>query len=103
MVRWRRGWLSARCTGAGAPGEFGIWKEVQAIARSEATAMTKSLIYTAPIALIALMAPVTPATAAVWTGTMARDIAAATVDGKDTPLVLVRAGGGRGGGGGARA
>jgi len=65
--------------------------------------MTKCLGYMAPIALIGLMATQAPATAAIWSGNMVRDIAAATADRTDAPLVLVqrggRGGGGRGGGG----
>jgi hypothetical protein len=63
--------------------------------------MTKSLLYMAPIALIALMATDAHAIPAVWGGSMARNIAIATKDATSTPLVLVR-GGGRGGGGGYR-
>ena len=59
--------------------------------------MTKCLLYMAPIALIGLMATEARAVPAVWSGSMARDIAAATADAKAAPLVLVR-GGGRGGG-----
>jgi hypothetical protein len=63
--------------------------------------MTKCFLYLAPIALIGLMATDAPAVPAVWSGSMARNIAVATADAKDAPLVLVR-GGGRGGGGGYR-
>ena len=63
--------------------------------------MTKCLLFMAPIALIGLMATEAPAVPAAWSGSMARNIAAATADAKDAPLVLVR-GGGRGGGGGFR-
>ena len=62
--------------------------------------MTKCLLYMAPIALVGLMAAEAPAAAAVWSGSMARNIAAAIADGSDAPLVLVRGGGRRGGGGG---
>src|SRR5262249_31152368 len=63
--------------------------------------MTKCLLYMAPIALIGLMAMEARAVAAAWSGSIARNIAAATADARDAPLVLVR-GGGRGGGGGYR-
>jgi len=63
--------------------------------------MTKSLLYMAPIALIALMATDAHAIPAAWGGSMARNIAIATKDATSAPLVLVR-GGGRGGGGGRR-
>ena len=63
--------------------------------------MTKRLSYIAPIALVGLMASATPATTAVWSGSMARGIDAVTAERGDAPLVLVRrGGGGRGGGGG---
>ena len=52
--------------------------------------MTKCLLYMAPIALIGLMATEAPAVPAVWSGGMARNIAAATADAKDAPLLLVR-------------
>src|SRR5215472_8224434 len=65
----------------------------------KAAAMTKCLIYIAPIALIGLAATEAPATPAVWSGGMARDIVAATAVGNEASLVLLaRAGGGRGGG-----
>jgi hypothetical protein len=64
--------------------------------------MTKCLVYMVPIALIGLMATPAPAGAATWSGSMARDIAAATADRTDAPLVLVQRGGRGGGGGGAR-
>src|ERR1700732_1677624 len=74
---------------------------------SEAAAMTKSLLYVAPIAFIGLIATQASAAPAAWSGSMARAIAGATAEQTETPLVLVRrgggGGGGRGGGGGARA
>jgi hypothetical protein len=68
---------------------------------SEAVAMTKCVLYMAPIALIELMATEASAVPAVWSGSMARNIAVATAGAKDAPLVLVRGGfrGGSGGGG----
>ncbi|HEU0157302.1 MAG TPA: hypothetical protein VFQ82_14610, partial [Stellaceae bacterium] len=62
--------------------------------------MTRYLVYMAPVVLIGLLAREAPAAAAVWSGGVARDLAAATADAKDAPLVLAR--GGRGGGGGGR-
>src|ERR1700736_282641 len=74
---------------------------------SEAAAMTKSLLYVAPIAFIGLIATQPSAAPAAWSGSMARAIGGATAEQTETPLVLVRrgggGGGGRGGGGGARA
>src|SRR6202040_3907002 len=67
---------------------------------SEAAAMTKSLLYVAPIAFIGLIATQASAAPAAWSGSMARAIAGATAEQSDAPLVLVR--GGRGGGGGGR-
>src|SRR4029077_8277976 len=67
---------------------------------SEAAAMTKSLLYVAPIAFIGLMATQASAAPVAWSGSMARAIAGATAEQSDAPLVLVR--GGRGGGGGGR-
>jgi len=52
--------------------------------------MTKCLLYMAPIALIGLMATKAPAVPPVWSGSMARNISAATADAKDAPLLLVR-------------
>src|SRR4029077_1218547 len=67
---------------------------------SEAAAMTKCLLYVAPIAFIGLMATQASAAPAALSGSMARAIADATAERSDAPLVLVR--GGRGGGGGGR-
>jgi len=64
---------------------------------SEAAAMTKCLLYMAPIALVGLMAAQASAAPAALTGGMARAIAGATAERTDAPLVLVRGGGGRGG------
>src|SRR5580700_4987094 len=58
----------------------------------------KCLLCMAPIALVGLMVTEAPTAQAAWGGSMARDIAAATAERTDAPLVLVR-GGGRGGGG----
>src|SRR5881227_3437896 len=62
-------------------------------------AMTKSLLYVAPVALVALVTAEAPAAAAAWSGSMLRNVGVATTGATDAPLVLVR-GGGRGGGGG---
>src|SRR5215831_12352133 len=78
------------------------WKEVRPNIPSEAKAMTKCLLYMAPIALIGLMAAEAHAVPAVWSNGIARNITAATADARDAPLVLVQRGGGRGGGGGFR-
>jgi hypothetical protein len=67
--------------------------------------MIKSLLYVAPIALVALTLPNSPANTAVLSGSLARDLSSSTTNTKDAPLVLVRRGGGggfRGGGGGYR-
>jgi len=69
---------------------------------SEATVMNKTLLYMAPIALVGLLGTDTPAKAAVWSGSLAPNIAATTAEQTDAPIVLVRGGGGRGGGGGGR-
>src|SRR3954470_6811846 len=61
--------------------------------------MTKYLLYMASTALVGLMATQASAAPVAWGGSMARNIAAATADAKDAPLVLVQRGGGRGGGG----
>src|SRR5580658_7394452 len=67
---------------------------------SEATAMTKCLLYMAPIVLIGVVATEASAAPAAWSGSMVRNIAATVPEGTGAPLVLVRGGGGRGGGGG---
>src|SRR5262249_61360407 len=76
------------------------WKEVRPNTPSEAKAMTKCLLYMAPIALIGLMATEAHAVPVVWSNGMARNVAIATADARGAPLVLVQRGGGRGGGGG---
>jgi hypothetical protein len=62
--------------------------------------MNKTLLYMAPIALVGLLGTDTSANAAVWSGSLAPNIAATTAEQTDAPFVLVR--GGRGGGGGGR-
>src|SRR5215471_14224247 len=58
------------------------------------------LFYTAAVALVGLIATEARGTPAAWTGSMARDVAAATAESTDAPLILVRRGGGGGGRGG---
>src|SRR5712671_1590391 len=67
---------------------------------SEATAMIKSLLYMAPIALVGLVAPEAPAATAAWSGGIGRNITATAPEGPGVPLVLECQRGGRGGGGG---
>src|SRR5215468_6368737 len=80
------------------PRAVASWKEFGPNTASEAAAMTKCLLYLTPFALVGLMATAAPAAPAAWSGSMAGNIAAATADAKDAPLVLVRRGGGGGGG-----
>src|SRR5829696_4042373 len=68
--------------------------------RMEGAAMTKRFLYVAPIALAGVAFFGAPAAAAVWNGSMARDIATTTAEQTDSPLILVRGGRGGGGGGG---
>src|SRR5829696_6174669 len=67
---------------------------------NEGAAMTKRFLYVAPIALAGVAFFGAPAAAAVWNGSMARDIATTTAEQTDSPLILVRGGRGGGGGGG---
>src|SRR5712671_6364189 len=67
---------------------------------SEATAMIKSLLYMAPIALVGLVATEAPAATAAWSGGIGRNITATASEGTGVPLVLECQRGGRGGGGG---
>src|SRR4029077_10265000 len=67
---------------------------------SEATAMIKSLLYMAPIALVGLVATEASAATAAWSGSMGRNITATAPEGTGVPPVLVCQRGGRGGGGG---
>src|SRR6516165_6580973 len=66
---------------------------------SEATAMTKCLLYMAPIVLIGLVATEASATTAARSGSMGRNITATAPEGTGVPLALVCQRGGRGGGG----
>src|SRR5271166_4312097 len=63
---------------------------------SEATAMTKCLLYMAPIVLIGLVATGAPAAPAAWSGSIGRNITATAPEGTGVPLCQR---GGRGGGG----
>src|SRR4051794_25909587 len=70
--------------------------------------MTRCLHCMAPISLIVLLVTAAPASAAVWSDSGPRDLAAAPAKSTDAPIILAqrgggRGGGGRGGGGGARA
>src|SRR5215471_7605815 len=60
----------------------------------EAAVMTRFLLYMAPIALVAWTTTEAPAAQAVGTDSIGRDLAAATAQEADAPLVLVRRGGG---------
>jgi len=53
--------------------------------------MTRCLLYIAPIALFGLMVTDAHAIPAVWSGSLARNIATATMDAANAPLVLVAA------------
>src|SRR6516162_7298123 len=66
---------------------------------SEATAMTKFLLYMAPIVMIGLVATEAPATTAARSGSIVRNITATAQEGTGVPLPLVCQRGGRGGGG----
>src|SRR6516225_3013494 len=66
---------------------------------SEATAMTKCLLYMAPIVMIGLVATEAPATTAARSGSIGRNITATAPEGTGVPLALVCQRGGRGGGG----
>src|SRR5438132_6881898 len=67
---------------------------------SEATAMIKSLLYMAPIALVGLVATEASAAPVAWSGSMGRNITATAPEGTGVPPVLVCQRGWRGGGGG---
>src|SRR6516225_7638775 len=66
---------------------------------SEARAMTKCLLYMAPIVLIGLVATEAPDASAARAGTMGRNITATAPEGTGVPLGLVCQRGGRGVGG----
>src|SRR5260370_29251118 len=91
----------SRQVGAGEPR---AGQQFLANTASEASAMIKSLLYMAPIALVGLVATEASAAPGAWSGSMGRNITATVPEGTGVPPVLVCQRGGRGGaGGGARA
>src|SRR6516162_5421568 len=74
-------------------------QQFEANTASEATAMTKCLLYMAPIVLIGLVTTEAPAASAARAGSMSRNITATAPEGTGVPLGLVCQRGGRGGGG----
>src|ERR1700731_1138581 len=91
--------VSVRRSPTPAPSNCELDEQFGADTASEATAMTKSLLYMAPIALIGLVATEASATPAAWSGSMGRNITATVPEGTGVPPVLVCQRGGRGGGG----
>src|SRR5580704_1857482 len=91
--------VSVRRSPTPAPSSRELDEQFGADTASEATAMTKSLLYVAPIALIGLVATGASATPAAWSGSMGRNITATVPEGTGVPPVLVCQRGGRGGGG----
>src|SRR5580704_5641099 len=97
--------VSVRRSPTPGPREPRAGQQFGANTASEATAMTKCLLYMAPIVLIGLVATEAPT---AWSGGIGRNITATAPEGTGVPLVLGcqrggRGGGGaRGGGGGAR-
>src|SRR5580704_15851899 len=91
--------VSVRRSPTPAPSSRELDEQFGADTASEATAMTKSLLYMAPIALIGLVATGASATPAAWSGSMGRNITATVPEGTGVPPVLVCQRGGRGGGG----
>src|SRR5580700_8493618 len=91
--------VSVRRSPTPAPSSRELDEQFGADTASEATAMTKSLLYVAPIALIGLVATDASATPAAWSGSMGRNITATVPEGTGVPPVLVCQRGGRGGGG----
>src|SRR6516165_6099041 len=99
-----------RCRRSPTPGprERRAGQQFGANTASEATAMTKCLLYMAPIVLIGLLATEAPAASAARAGSMGRNITATAPEGTGVPLGLVcqrggfRGGGARAGGGGYR-
>src|SRR5438445_13808231 len=94
--------VSVRGSPTPAPRERRAGQQFGANTASEATAMIKSLLYMAPIALVGLVATEASAAPVAWSGSMGRNITATVPEGTGVPLVLVCQRGGRGGGGGAR-
>src|SRR6516164_894940 len=91
----------ARCRRSPTPGprERRAGQQFGANTASEATAMTKCLLYMAPIVMIGLVATEAPATTAARSGSIGRNITATAPEGTGVPLALVCQRGGRGGGG----
>src|SRR3984893_16175167 len=92
--------VSVRRSPTPAPSSRELDEQFGANTASEATAMIKSLLYMAPIALVGLVATEAPAATADWSGGTGRNITATAPEGTGVPLVLECQGGGRGGGGG---
>src|SRR6266481_9895751 len=98
--------VSVRRSPTPGPREPRAGQQFGANTASEASAMIKSLLYMAPIALVGLVATEAPAAMAAWSGGIGRNITATAPEGTGVPLVLECQRGGRGGGaggGGARA
>src|SRR5713226_3151718 len=92
--------VSVRRSPTPGPREPRAGQQFGANTASEATAMIKSLLYMAPIALVGLVATEAPAATAAWSGGIGRNITATAPEGTGVPLVLECQRGGRGGGGG---
>src|SRR5882672_4330374 len=91
--------VSVRRSPTPGPREPRAGQQFGANTASEATAMIKSLLYMAPIALVGLVATEAPAATAAWSGGVGRNITATAPEGTGVPLVLECQRGGRGGGG----
>src|SRR6266851_4231085 len=91
--------VSVRRSPTPGPREPRAGQQFGANTASEATAMIKSLLYMAPIALIGLVATEASVAMAAWSGSIGRNITATAPEGAGVPLVCQR--GGRGGGGGS--
>src|SRR5712691_7455860 len=91
--------VSVRRSPTPGPMEPRAGQQLGANTASEATAMIKSLLYMAPIALVGLVATEAPAATAAWSGGIGRNITATAPEGTGVPLVLECQRGGRGGGG----
>src|SRR5438445_5379462 len=92
--------VSVRRSPTPGPREPRAGQQFGANTASEASAMIKSLLYMAPIALVGLVATEASAAPAAWSGSMGRNITATVPEGTGVPLVLECQRGGRGGGGG---
>src|ERR1700730_17218609 len=80
--------VSVRRSPTPGPTEPRAGQQFGANTASEATAMIKSLLYMAPIALVGLVATEAPAATAAWSGGTGRNIAATAPEGTGVPLVL---------------